>query len=284
MITDNNMKRDDAKWLSILLDLKREPVGIKFLYDEEEYSKALSQEPAAGMPYCTAVRNASMGKSSKMNLEHMACLASAKALGLMERDNASLSGRHHYKMGVYKDPATSRSIAKGMVFLEYKVYGVEVATLKDYESYDPDVVIMITNPYNAMRVSQGYAYNNGHIKNIQICGMQGICQECTTYPFENNQVNFSMLCSGTRCVGQWQKDELGIGIPFNKLASIIDGLKHTSNHMDQNPEKKIIEEKLKKYGLENEHEIAYSKNYYTGVYGTKKQKEEKAKRKNTEDR
>ncbi len=150
----------------------------------------------------------------------------------------------------------------------YKAYGVEIAPLSDYVSYDPDVVIMITNPYNAMRITQGCAYHNGPIKNVQFSGMQALCEECTTRPFENNEVNISILCSGTRCVAQWQKDELGIGIPFNKLSLIVDGLKNTFNYMDQNPEKRLIESKLKKYGLEDEVTIIYGKNYYSGNYGT----------------
>ena len=87
----------------------------------------------------------------------------------------------------------------------YKAYGVEIAPLSDYVSYDSDVVIMITNPYNAMRITERYAYHNGPIKNVQFNGMQVLCEECTTRPFENNEVNISMLCSGTRCVAQWQK-------------------------------------------------------------------------------
>jgi Uncharacterised ArCR, COG2043 len=105
--------------------------------------------------------------------------------------------------------------------------------------------------------------------------MQALCEECTTRPFENNEVNISMLCSGTRCVAQWKKDELGIGIPFNMLSLIVDGLKNTFNHMDQNPEKRLIESKLKKYGLEDEATIIYGKNYYTGNYGTLEMKKKK---------
>ena len=50
--------------------------------------------------------------------------------------------------------------------------------------------------------------------------------------------------------------------------------------MDQNPEKRSIESRLKRYGLEDEVNIIYGKNYYTGNYGTlemkkKKQNEEK---------
>jgi hypothetical protein len=45
--------------------------------------------------------------------------------------------------------------------------------------------------------------------------------------------------------------------------------------MDQNPEKRLIESKLKAYGMESELDIIYNKNYYTGVYGTLKSKQKK---------
>ena len=56
---------------------------------------------------------------------------------------------------------------------------------------------------------------------------------------------------------------------------IVDGLKNTFNHMDQNPEMRLIEGKLKKYSLEDETTIIYGKNYYTGNYGTLEMKENK---------
>lgn len=272
-----NTIREDAKWLDILLDLERQPVGIKFHLYDFDYKSAKSEETKAGMTYCTAVKNATLSKGCKMTVEHMACFSSARALGLMEKDDDSISGYRHYRMGVYKDLCVSRNIAREMVYCQHKAYGVEIAPLSDYVSYDPDVVIVITNPYNAMRITQGYAYHHGHIKNAQFSGMQAICQELTTRPFERNEVNISMLCSGTRCVGQWGKDELGIGIPFNKLSLIVDGLKNTFNHMDQNPEKRLIENKLKKYGLEEEVNIIYGKNYYTGTFGTLDMKKKKQK-------
>ena len=40
---------------------------------------------------------------------------------------------------------------------------------------------------------------------------------------------------------------------------IVDGLKNTFNHMDQNPEMRLIEGKLKKYSLEDETTIIYGK-------------------------
>jgi hypothetical protein len=45
--------------------------------------------------------------------------------------------------------------------------------------------------------------------------------------------------------------------------------------MGQNPEKRLIESKLKKYGLEDEATIIYGKNYYIGNYRTLEMKKKK---------
>lgn len=49
-----------------------------------------------------------------------------------------------------------------------------------------------------MRIVQAYTYKYGVHKNITLGGNQGICSECTAVPYENNDLNISTLCSGTR--------------------------------------------------------------------------------------
>ena len=78
-------------------------------------------------------------------------------------------------------------------------YGVEIAPLSDYVSYDIDVVILITNPYNAMRITQGYAYHNGPIKNVQFSGMQALCEECMTRPFEKRGKHLHAMFRDEMC-------------------------------------------------------------------------------------
>ncbi len=102
-----------------------------------------------------------------------------------------------------------------------------------------------------------------------MAGMQAICQECTSYVFERNEINLSMLCSGTRCVSQWSKDELGVGIPFQQIDDVIYGLMQTMNPMENNEDKKIIQAKLESSGKKLDFEIEYNKNYYTGVFLSK---------------
>ncbi len=266
------MPEHDALWLDILLDFRRKPVGIRFLLTEADYASSKAPELTGGMPYCTAVKWAGEGRSCKMDAAHGACSAASRALGMAEIGEEVYSGSRHAKLGVYENLGVSRSIAKDMVYCAHKCYGVEIMPLEAYdEANKPDVVVIVTTPHNAMRLIQGYAYHRGQLKEIKMAGMCAVCQECTSYPFEKNMPNISMLCSGTRCVAQWAKDELGVGIPYHQLGQVISGLKKTVNPMEANEDKQRIAQRLAAAGQSDALEIVFSHNYFTGAYGTPEQ-------------
>lgn len=251
--------------LESLLELERKAVGIKFIFEKEEYDEFKASTMDNMMAYCTMVRNASQGKSYKVCLKNFACLGAAMALGLLKPNNGTISGKRRSENGSYKDLCISRSLSRDMVYCQHDIYGVAIMPLEQYKE-NPDVVIIITDPYNAMRIIQGNAYHSGQAKGIKIAGMQALCQECTSFPFETNEINISMMCSGTRLLAQWNRDELAIGIPFNKFATILDGIKQTVNPLERNPQKKIIQKKLKENNLEDALNIEYNKNYDDGAY------------------
>jgi len=257
-----------AIWLNVLLELSRKPVGIRFLLDQAEFDQSGLSEPKTGMPYCTAVMGATRGQSYKTDAAHSACIAASRALGMAETAEESYSGKRHRSLGVYKDLCVSRSIAKDMVYCVHHCAGVEIAPLESYGSTLPDVVVMIVNPYTAMRIVQAWAYHFGQLKNIKMDGMCAICEECTSYPYEQNTLNLSMLCAGTRRVGRWGKDELALGMPYHYVSQVIDGLKHTVTPMEQNKDKDRIAEKLLEHGLQNDVTIKKGQNYYKGAFGT----------------
>lgn len=64
-----------------------------------------------------------------------------------------------------------------------------------------------------MRIIQGYSHFHGYTTNLQTVGLQAVCQDLTTYPYNTQDINITFLCPGTRLVANWQQDELGIGIP-----------------------------------------------------------------------
>lgn len=54
---------------------------------------------------------------------------------------------------------------------------------------------------------------------------------------------------GTRNRAGWSDNDLGIGMPFNKFSTVIDGVYKTVNAMEPNYKKTKIETKLSKINL-----------------------------------
>ncbi|MGH4124755.1 MAG: DUF169 domain-containing protein [Clostridium sp.] len=246
------------------LELKSKIIGVKFLYSEEEFNSSDEQTLNNKMTYCVLAKLAMHGHSIKANLDNFACLSSARALGFIESDEKWLSGCQYHDKGMYNDLITSKKVVDNTTNIKQKVYGVILKPLDEY-STSPDVVIMVTNPYNIMRLIQGYTYTYGTYNNFKLIGNQAFCSECTAYPFVSDNINISTLCAGTRHMAGWGKDEMALGIPYNKFVGMIEGLYSTINIMEPNEDKAIIEEKLKQAGRDD-FTIEYDKNYYTGAY------------------
>ncbi len=257
--------KESVEWLNILLQLERKPIGIKFLLTKEDYDAFPSPENKNRMSYCTVVKRAGDGISQKIHSGHSACIGGAVALGLEEPTQDAISGRRRFYQGAYQDLGVCRNISKNMVFCEHMSYGVAVMPLEAFDTV-PDVVIIICNPFNAMRITQGYSFKNGHITNIKLSGMSAICQECTSLPYEENQLNISLLCSGTRMLAQWKKDEMAIGMPFRLFLDVVEGLRNTVNPLERNAEKEQILEKLYQEGFSDQLEIKYNHNYDDNAY------------------
>lgn len=267
-----------AQWLDVFLELPRKPVGIRFLLTQADYDECEATALGGGMPYCTAVRWATMGRSCKMDGDHCACFAASRALGLAPVPEEAVSGSRHAKLGVYENLGVSRAVARDMVYCAHRCIGVEIRPLAEYETLPPDIVILVSTPYNIMRVVQGYAYHHGQLTNVKVAGMCAICQECTSYPHERNMPNLSLLCSGTRCVAQWGKEEMAVGIPYHYLRPILSGLQHTVNPIEPNADKQRIKDRLNDGGLAGELDIVFGHNYYTNAYGTPAQIARRAKK------
>ena len=246
------------------LKLDRKIVGVKFLFTQEEFEKAEAKKLEVKMPYCVMVKVGMTGKAIKASFENFGCLSSARALGVLEIDEMVSSGRHYNKLGLYQDLATSKNVQNNMTMCKHRAYGVMIKPVEEYDE-NPDVVLIITNPYNAMRIIQGYTHIYGCNSSYKMIGNQAVCSECTAYPFESNNINVSLLCSGTRFMGGWGDDEMGIGLPFNKFISVVDGLYATLNLTEPNKKKLVIESRLKEQNR-TDLEIVYDKNYYTGLY------------------
>lgn len=246
--------------LNCALELESKIVAIKFLFTEEDFNQADAKHITSKMNYCVMVKLATMGRSLKAKGDDLACEAGARALGLKPIDDYNKSGQSGKKLGLYNDMTTSKSARDAMSYCDHKAYGIMVKPLEEYED-DPDVIIIVTSPYNAMRIIQGYSYFNGIHSTFKMSGNQAICSESTAFPYLSNGINTSLLCIGTRHKAGWKDNELSVSFPFNSFFKITEGVMNTINIMDSNAKKEIIEKKLHENAIDNFH-IKYNFNYY----------------------
>ncbi|WP_300410300.1 DUF169 domain-containing protein [Lagierella sp.] len=262
---------DIVKEINALLELDRQVVGVQFHKTKEDYDRGQGRERETMISYCSSVRDASKGKCLKLRLKNFACLAAAKACGLYPVTEDDRNGTNRVGFGAYKDLEVSKDVSEDMVYIEEENYGVSIMPLVEFET-NPDVIIIVSKPFQMMRLAQGYAYSYGQLKDIKLAGMQAVCQELTSYPYIKDDVNMSMMCSGTRMLSQWNDDEMGMGIPFKYFEGIVEGLRKTVNPLERNKKKKIIEKKWK--DMKSDLDIVYNQNYDDGYYvGVQKESE-----------
>lgn len=246
-----------------VLHLERTIVGIKFLHTKEMFDQAHATVRTGPINYCVMVQAAaSHNIAYKIQGETIACPAGAWALGLIPATPIRASGKLSYDCGLYHDMATAQSAQNSIIHCNHEAYGVMVKPLEQYfsDNEEPDVVLVIANPYTVMRIVQGYSYKKG-IRDYRMGGNQGICSELTAAPYMRNDLNTSLLCIGTRHAAHWHDDEMGASFPFNLFITITDGVVSTLNAMESNKNKKIIQEKLAAASI-TDIPIKYDYNYY----------------------
>lgn len=253
-----------AATTSALLTLERGIAGIAFLLDREEFDQTPAPAVRAKIAYCVAVKAAMAGKRVKVATGFSGCNGGSRALGMIPPDEAFTSGSHYHGFGLYHDMPTSRQVAETMTARDRSCHGVLVQPLGQFAEKDPDVVILVTDARNAMRLIQGYSYHHGSQPTFKMAGNQALCSECTAYPLATGGMNVSMLCSGTRHLARWKSHELAIGIPFDKFPMTVDGLLRTANAVELDPAKQRIREQLLSQGLPDPH-FRFGYTYYTDL-------------------
>lgn len=252
--------RKTARKLEVLLKLDRKIVGVKLIHNREEFMRYEGRELVRPMGYCVAVKCASKGHSIKLTRSTGGCAGGNRALGLTECGPDFKSGVGGHRLGLYRTPEVAAGVAGEVPICAPDTYGVVVKPLEEFEEA-PDVVLIISDSREAMRILQGYTYIYGLTKGLCMSGNQAVCVEATVTPLVTKELNVSMLCSGTRYHAGWKDTEVITGLPWEKAAGLAAGLAGTVNAVEMDERKKEIEAGLQ--ALEElDFVIEYGKTYF----------------------
>lgn len=269
----------------VLLEFEknRRIVGVKFLYTEQEYSRLNVKEATHQMFFCMMVKAATVGHSMKVRKDHIYCSAASEVLGFTEPSRDVKTGRQQYERNMYGTEEAASDIANCTPYLQHAVYGMCIQPLEYFEQ-EPDMVLVFCKPYTAMRIMQGYSYYYGMAKQIRFAGMGGICTELMARSYENQDINISFLCSGTRFAAEWKDDEVGVAFPYKMFLHILEGVRDTLNTFEPDDKKEEILQRARENGISLD--VEKGTNYHgsslgvaqMGVTGYRKKNKKKGKK------
>jgi uncharacterized protein (DUF169 family) len=254
------MKKYDVERLDKALGLKRKIVGVRFLYFKTEYESLEIEEYGKKTSYCMMIQKAMAGGHFKAFSENFACRCALEALGLDKEMECVESGERYYSIKLYESRAVAKAVTKDISRIRQRIYGIESGPLEEME--EADVALFMVNAYQLMRVVEGYSYKYGIPKHLCMAGNQGVCADLTASPFEKNDLNFSVLCAGTRKMCSWQDDEMGVGIPIQQLSPLTEGIIETLNYIEYPERKKAIRQRIQRpdeLGVLIDDELHYGK-------------------------
>ena len=212
------------------IDLKTEPVAITFLFTKEDYDAYPVEETKTAMTYCLMVKQSAINRRGlKSRLEHHKCDGLTTALALEPSTEKIESGREYFSYNLYASVAVARRMRAGIKSLHREpvsTYGIAIVPLKDCVQ-TPDVIIMVTNPYQTMRLIQGYEYETGIKPDIDMGAMQAMCSEFTVSPYLTGEMNVSVMCPSTRMLCKWSENDMAVGIPYELFEKVAEGVAAT---------------------------------------------------------
>lgn len=213
-----------GKELKELLGLKGSPVAVKL-------AKTAADVPA-GMPkmaektrHCQFVQNARLKgvKGYATHEEHL-CKGGAGVMGVEPLPQAVASGDMYYKLGNFKTAEGALETVTAMPKSGEKYYATVYAPLEE-ATFEPDSVVVIATPKQALRITQAYLCATGGRVSSDYSGIQSICADAVVAVKERGAPNMTLGCNGSRKNSGIADEEVILGLPPKALPAIVEALK-----------------------------------------------------------
>jgi uncharacterized protein (DUF169 family) len=244
------MKESMTNKVQKALLLERPVMGVRVIPYKEEFELVDAELFPHRSSLCHMLHFAMEGKIIKSMLDQFGCSGAAEALGIAPGVEASQSGRTYEASGLYASRPVARKVIESAKHLDTRNYGVRIGPLPLMDK--TDMVMIVCNARQAMRLVQGYIYHYGPPENLLANGIQAVCSDMFSKPFMNNDFNVSFLCAGARLRLKAGDGEMGVAIPVHQFDAVADGVLQTLNYMELNDMKDRIES-----GLDSPDELGF---------------------------
>jgi uncharacterized protein (DUF169 family) len=207
------------------LNLEGLPVGVKLIKSLPEIPDGI-EEIDAPRRHCGMILRASgQGHVFYAPLSKHECKVAPTALGLV-KPTPELRKHQLEELFHTRHRFRTEDLLWSYVEDAPKVLNHHVAVLYGplgSMPIDPDVVVVVCNPLQAMRIIQGYQHITGHRVKASVGALFSFCIDATTTPISKKDLNIAVGCEAARKHEGLRDHELAVGFPYemaNELAEV----------------------------------------------------------------
>jgi uncharacterized protein (DUF169 family) len=155
--------------------------------------------------------------------EEQMCKGGAAAIGLMEAPEKIKTGEFYQSLGRFSSLGSAKRTMESIPKIDPMMKAIIYAPLEKV-NFNPDVIVVISSPAQAMRLAQAMVYTRGGRVEASFSGIQSVCADAVAGPFVNNTANFTLGCSGSRQFAGIKEDEVIVGMNGENIGCVVTAL------------------------------------------------------------
>jgi len=219
---DENEYKDLSIKIKDKLGLDKSPVAIKLVLKEEDIPDGIPKLEK-NVRHCEMVQMASQGEIFYSTAEEQSCKGGAGAIGLIEPPEKVKSGEMYYSLGRFSSLGSAKRTVDAIPKIDPIMKAIAYAPLES-APFDPDVVVIICNPQQAMQLAQAMVYTLGGRFEADFAGIQSICGDAVAGPYTTKRPNITLGCSGSRKFADIKSDEVIVGMNGENIGCVVNAL------------------------------------------------------------
>lgn len=162
------------------------------------------------------------GKSFYTVAENHLCGGGTHSCGLSEPAERLRTGEFLVKLGLFGSRRAARRFISSNPRIEFGTVKVVSFSPLEKAKFEPDVVVLICNAKQGMKIAEASAYESGK----RTTGLTGppICSAVVAAPFLSGEVVYSLGDAGARRFMKLKDGDIFVGIPAELLPDIVKNL------------------------------------------------------------
>ena len=205
------------------LNLEKPPVGVKYLFRKPEGIEQLDKKLAL----CEMLGEAQKrGAPFYFTKENEICFG-AQTLGMVtDAPSAAASGELGVKLELFQDARANKKLFQYNPNLAKGTVNYAVFAPLDKITFEPDLLILLTDAKQAEIVLRAMTYSTGEIYESKTSAALS-CAWLYVYPYVSGKVNYYITGLGFGSIGRevFEPGWVLISIPYNWLPTIAQNLK-----------------------------------------------------------